>query len=96
LEAVSKLRVKYILGEIPLSELPNSATHELERFDLGNGSRTLADYERLSGVRFSKKNVEEKAKWGNLEKERFFEDVFSKMMSLIQQTTDTSNGNTQK
>ncbi len=58
----SQRRVRYLLGT-ETGNVPQECLIELDRYGLGS-ERTLADYERFSGVDFRGKLIDERAVYG--------------------------------
>ncbi len=55
-----------------------------DKYGLGNyeGRRTLQDFEKLTGVSFSKATIEERALWGGLNKQLFVDGLLETVLSL--------------
>ena len=83
LEEISRLRVRYILGELSKDALPPEALVEIDKYGIDGKIRTIDDYFIASGVNFRTRVIEERALFGGVSKELFYEDLASKVLGLV-------------
>lgn len=73
IEMESINRVKYILKIIKNQEEIN--LNEIEKYNLGN-KRTIEEYQNYCGINFVNQTIEERAKYGGLDKNFFLNHIF--------------------
>lgn len=83
-EENSRNRVRYILGTRAKDSVSEDCLIEIEKYGIRQDApRTVVEYEEASGVSFSTRNINEKAKYGGLSKEAFMEETMDAILRLV-------------